>query len=612
LKFHFNNNNNNNKGKSIFYPLNIKTLSVSTNLRMSLSPNNVTGNADKKRKVEDVIANATNDEVDWRLSVQQSYRNNEVREIAKVLSSLEPGSKESSKLRLAMQFEDAVFKAATSLADYHKRLTKRLKKVQKSYKPPEQNDKQVIANKEREMQEMRQLYGNALKYIMKHSAKAFIEMKEKHGEEKAIQLKQHTDGVVIWAADLGLLDSNPKPNLTISNDQIKKLKDHLERRLDNIRCHVAKLAEPDSFIAENLEKVEQEFKGKTSAATLLAEYSKKRFEMWLKKNMNPIEILMESMEQASRNVPLPTRNQRNDERAALIYLDKMRASGTAMFAYIATKEKDKIPRNTLVKAHNIAREGIEFVQNVMHEHRKQQKPIEISLQDAWMKPLVLQSPITSTDDTLDATITTPPQQTKRLKTSHGRPVIRSRVLLTTNRKPPTNLLLALQRKRAKLIRPPPNGTGSYLILEFEKAFIMNVYFVPLLVTIRAYQNLDCVDDDDGIWNKNQYLKSSMSSFDLKCTQYLPLNYGLLDRTRQQLNVYGVKGTYETIGYVIEERLRDCSAHATNVLRKCFAKHVKSDAKQDFEIEIYEASALLEFLHLARTTYIPNWEDDDTI
>jgi len=36
---------------------------------------------------------------------------------------------------LAMRFEDTIFKAATSLSDYRKKLTKRLKKVQKSYKP---------------------------------------------------------------------------------------------------------------------------------------------------------------------------------------------------------------------------------------------------------------------------------------------------------------------------------------------------------------------------------------------------------------------------------------------------------------------------------------------
>jgi hypothetical protein len=51
-------------------------------------------------------APAEQDDGAWRASVQQSYRNNEVREISKVLASLEPGASASSKLRLAMQFED--------------------------------------------------------------------------------------------------------------------------------------------------------------------------------------------------------------------------------------------------------------------------------------------------------------------------------------------------------------------------------------------------------------------------------------------------------------------------------------------------------------------------
>jgi exonuclease VII large subunit len=120
---------------------------------------------------------------DWRASIQQSFRNAEVREIAKVLASLEPGSKESSKLRLAMQFEDSVFKSAASLDDYRKRLTKRLKKVQKSYKPPVQDETTQLSSKnvEHEIQVLRQKYGDAVRYIIQHSSSEYIEMKEKHG-----------------------------------------------------------------------------------------------------------------------------------------------------------------------------------------------------------------------------------------------------------------------------------------------------------------------------------------------------------------------------------------------------------------------------------------------
>ena len=52
---------------------------------------------------------ADNDDGQWRASVQQAYRNAEVKEIADVLASLEPGATRNSKMRLAMQFEDSEF-----------------------------------------------------------------------------------------------------------------------------------------------------------------------------------------------------------------------------------------------------------------------------------------------------------------------------------------------------------------------------------------------------------------------------------------------------------------------------------------------------------------------
>ena len=126
---------------------------------------------------------------DWRSSVQQAHRNNEVREISRVLAALEPGASTSSKLRLAMQFEDSVFKAATSLADYQKTLTKKVKKLQKKYIPPAQQapagGNAVAADA---LRELRQSYGEPLLYIVKHAKKAVDEMKNKHGAEKANQL----------------------------------------------------------------------------------------------------------------------------------------------------------------------------------------------------------------------------------------------------------------------------------------------------------------------------------------------------------------------------------------------------------------------------------------
>jgi hypothetical protein len=91
------------------------------------------------------------------------------------------------------------------------------------------------------------------------------------------------------------------------------------------------------------------------------------------------------------------------------------------------------------------------------------------------------------------------------------------------------------------------------------------------------------------------------------TSWTPLYHGLAEK--DELSVWGATGSYEAVGHVVEERLRDASNHATHVLRKCFRNHVK-DNTTEFEVEILECSALLEFLQLARTTFIPNWQDDD--
>ena len=43
---------------------------------------------------------------DWRQSIAQSFRSEEIRSIANVLASLEPGATSASKLMLANKFED--------------------------------------------------------------------------------------------------------------------------------------------------------------------------------------------------------------------------------------------------------------------------------------------------------------------------------------------------------------------------------------------------------------------------------------------------------------------------------------------------------------------------
>lgn len=126
--------------------------------------------------------------------------------------------------------------------------------------------------------------------------------------------------------------------------------------------------------------------------------------------------------------------------------------------------------------------------------------------------------------------------------------------------------------------------GSHLILEFGKGFVMTIYLVPLLETIEARAS------------------------GLTSASYTPIEEGL--RELEELKIWGITGNYDTLGHVVEARHEDVSAQATGILRNLFSNAGKEGAP-DFEAEIREANALLEFLHIACKTYIPDWEDDDS-
>jgi len=247
-------------------------------------------------------------------------------------------------------------------------------------------------------------------------------------------------------------------------------------------------------------------------------------------------------------------------------------------------------------------------------------------------------------------------------------VIRSRVLLTPGRNPPSNLLPALKRKGAELDRSESSGCTS-LRLNFGGAFEMQIFFVPLLVTIRALapssapssiekdsttsknQNGDTMDDkSQKVSEEAEPQEEEMSSFcrdivhgglstwksplhlldqySSSSTDKLPTNTKnvakrptLKVRNEQvssevngggkPLHILGVSGPVHTVGPLVSQQLEYASAQATRVLRRCFAEACYSKKiNSEFETEISEASALLDFLALARTNYIPDWVDDD--
>jgi hypothetical protein len=228
----------------------------------------------------------------------------------------------------------------------------------------------------------------------------------------------------------------------------------------------------------------------------------------------------------------------------------------------------------------LANQSLAFIADVTPQFvdRTEEKDKAVTLEDAWNK--VIEFPTEDVSSTLE-------HPAKRIKVEpNGVPVMRSRVLLTPGRKVPFNLLQELKRKGAKVVRPPPNGEGTHLIVEFGNAFVMTIYLVPLLVTLRASTKVDGPNTMHASWTSTRA--------------------GLDDR---ELHVWGVSGTSETLGHVVEQQLNYASANATHVLRKCFGP--TRMASNDFEVEISEGTALLQFLQLARTTYMPNCEEDDT-
>jgi hypothetical protein len=708
------------------------------------------------------------DDGDWRSNVLQSYRNTEVREIAKVLAAIEGSSTTpSSKLMLAMRFEDSIFKNADSLVDYKKKIAKRLKKLQKNYKPPTalETSNTNKTEEERQRQELwiklKEEYGSKLLYIIQHSDAAIKDIESKLGSEKVTQFKPHLDSCLQWAKDLGIYKEEekkiePKNNKNQNDDQstketaekkeegskesddettennkdrptgaairdtssattpssavssslssLQRLEQHLEKRVDNIRQYVTKHADPNLFVFETMQKKDSELSNK--ANKFLAANVSRRLAQFQKHQQaqptttssqggggggsgsgdnsstaaattttttsTPLLALQQALDKAQASVPPPTRNDSKRLEASLKHLDKIRAASTALQNYwtIPEDRPTQAPRQTLQKVHNVVQESMDYVINTIKQQEEEEESekkkkaatqnkrrrndddddddeedkddvsstmVPIKLQDAWTKRLELPRPALAG--------TSPPQAddggpSKRQRGWY-KPYYKARLLFHPHRKSPPQLLSAVRRKGVRLIQPPknPNATTTrtvnttYLELDFGTSFTMTVYLSPLIATIRALPATTATKDGE-----TTTVASSSMTFDVQSlytesltsptVAYKPLSYGLVTTTTTTsssssttfttndennnaslLSVWGVSGSYDSIGHVVEERLRDASTYATHVLRRCFRNHVK-DKTTDFEVEILEGSALLEFLNIARETYSPGWQDYD--
>ena len=131
-----------------------------------------------------------------------------------------------------MRFEENVFKGATSLDDYRKKIDKRLSRLKKSYKPSE--DDSAETSRREQMDELRLKYGDKIRFVVEHGADA-VGAWEAQEPDKAQRLAQHIQQVKLFAQDLGIsvVDKNQSNN-KMADANFSSMKQHLEQRLDNV------------------------------------------------------------------------------------------------------------------------------------------------------------------------------------------------------------------------------------------------------------------------------------------------------------------------------------------------------------------------------------------
>ena len=580
---------------------------------------------------------------DWRASVAQSFRSEEVRSIAKVLASLEPGATSASKTMLAMRFEESIFKGATGLDDYRKTIQKRLKKLQKHYAKQQAAaaaagggadgttgggaTENADLTREKELlleSRLRDQFGPKLLYIAKHSDAAVALTSQKHGEHKADVLRQHATNAKQWAVHLGLELPEKSSNRNSFTRQekrdmefLKKLEGYLKARVENIRSHIVKITDADLFLEEALVKIDDVLlKEKVSSA-----FSKALMEVDRDKPQFTEEQMKELVDRMNASVPIPRRNQEGDRiKAAVARVEKVRAAAQALYIYMGLPIAAKTSfRGSMEKCHQIVTQCLTELETEYNHIVKDMDDTDesgkriIQLEDAWNKPMQFAEELENEETTtmVDEASGEEPDA-KKPKTDDGvvkRPmVIRSRYLLTKGRSTFSTLLPALKRKRATLHR---NGSTTYVKLEFGKAFEMTIYLVPLLATIRAMPK-GGANETTSAAGEHRWPSLYQGLYPLDPNENSSSNSNAPNNSNS-LHVLGVSGSYETLGPITARKLEYASSQATHVLRRCFAETTVGKhglAKAEFEIEILETGALIRFLQIARSTYIPDWVDVD--
>ncbi|KAL3804764.1 hypothetical protein ACHAWO_013792 [Cyclotella atomus] len=555
----------------------------------------------------------------WRSSIAQSYRSTEVRSIATVLAELEPGATSASKTMLAMRFEESIFKAATSLDDYKKTIEKRLKKLRKHYSKQqayggetniELND-DLTREKEALLEnELRENFGPKIMYIVDKSPLAVTVTREKSDEVKAKTLENHANKIKEYVAVLGLSSTQPKVHKDLK--YLTRMKEYLEKYAEIVRDHVSKVCDPEMYLCDSFAKLDQHFMLAESASDKLRMALQEYDADYAPSTPDHLTRLMDKM-----NEPLPI-PRKSDEKGELKYalgkIEKFRTATSALYHYWNLNWGD---RSSFSGCSNKCMDvALKCLIELESEYDSLVKDLEdtdengkriIQLEDAWNNVMTYVDNENDTSLAEDMDEQQPEAKRQKMEdSSKCHIMICSRVLLTPGRAIISSIIPVLKRKRAKLVR---DTSSPHVILKFGKAFEMKIFFVPLLVTIRAIK-----DKEENSSSQQQMCTTIGGSL-----RWPSLHQGLhgsptssSDKPKE-LTVLGVTGPHTALANIAAKKLEYASSQATLVLRRCFAETIAGKgavAKSDFEIEILEVGALVKFLLIARCTYIPDWVDDD--
>lgn len=513
-----------------------------------------------------------------------------------------------------MRFEETIYKAASSFVDYRKKIVKRLKKLQKSFKPEvaaaeaqaaQSQPKKGVSYEVMEKQ-LRDKFGEKLKYIVFHADAAIAALSKKDAQ-RAAKVKLHTDQAEQWAVDLAVCTSDEIKMKLRRNGKVRqadhirrrpgfleRVREHLEQRVDNTRSHVVQIIHQDIFLEENLTKVEDMFldvsdplsgafaamKGRDKIIGTLMKQAGESDEAGLAfVSARDMKKTFQQVRQMS--IPFPRKGATYDEvkRISLLHIDRIKICGSLMASYVMLTTEDKLQlRGLLKESYSMAVEGIRYL---MEYYSGDDEREEIQLEDAWNKMLEYQSPIGK--DIFPSS--------KRRKLN--KPITRTKVLFSPGHVTPSNIIHELKSRDAELFRTTDDA-GARILIKFGNAFEMRLFFRPLLVTVRAINPR--AGDGPDIDNEGR-TAFQRDVIDCGLPTWRSASDGLSEVLELKDSAHDA-----AIKCMIAKKLECASAKATLVLRKCFADIDYTKTRNDFEVALEEGSSLLHFLRLAKDRY----------